>query len=107
MPAKMSAAKAAAVKVIQPKIVKDKVPESGATTGDVSNFITQSKKSSNPDKVATLQLYQSLGRFDTEKKNLVAKWKLDKTCKWFSEYTHSREKEHEVKTESLLGFGTR
>ena len=111
MPApKMTAAKAAAVKAAQPKksaLSKAKGNEVGVNLGEVSNCLTQLKASSDPNKVATLELYQSLSRFDQEKKNLVAKWKLDKTCKWFTEYTHSREKETEVKTESLLGFGTR
>jgi hypothetical protein len=112
MPApKMTAAKAAAVKAAQPKksalASKAKANEVGVKIGEVSNFLTQMKTSAHPDKVATLALYKSLGRFDQEKKNLVAKWKLDKSCKWFSEYTQSREKETIVATESLLGFGTR
>jgi hypothetical protein len=107
---RMTAAKAAATKAAQPKktiISKAKGEEVGVTMGEVSNFLTQSKGSTNPDKLNTLALYQSLSRFDQEKKNLVAKWKLDKSCKWFSEYIRSREKETVVSTEALLGFGTR
>jgi hypothetical protein len=121
MPVKMSAAKAAATATSKPKkcvlkdASKDKAAELGVTMGDVSNFLVQLAKTKagvagNPEdaaKTGTLALYKSLGRFDEEKKALVAKWKLDKSCKWFSEYTHSREKENAVSTEALLGFGTR
>ena len=59
------------------------------TEGDVSNMLTQLKKSSDPAKQEMLQHYNSLSRYDKQKKELLGLWKGDKTCKWFAGWKKS------------------
>ena len=70
-----------------PKATIKKEPNATATSsdrGDVSNVLTQLKKSSDPAKQEVLTHYNSLSRYDKQKKELLGLWKGEKTCKWFA-----------------------
>ena len=58
--------------------------ELGVTPGDCSNFLTQMRKLGqlSPDQQECMRLYAELPRFDGLKKQIIASWKSDKSCKW-------------------------
>ena len=92
------------------KASKTTAPKKAAVVDDrkdISNMITQAKSTSaSADQKAMLQLYQSYPRFDERKKDILAKWKNDKTCSWVSEYSETSTKSHEMEKTSLHGWGT-
>ena len=49
---------------------------------------------------STLETYQGAPRFSALKDELLANYKKDKSCKWFTEYTHKIDKE---KTDTMSG----
>ena len=74
---------------------------------DMSNMLTQAKKTcASIEQKAMLQLYQSCSRFDPKKKELLNKWRADKTCSWVSQYTEVSSKGTEVEQKSVHGYGT-
>ena len=75
--------------------------------GEISGFVTSAKKSSNKDVVAAYAEYRSCGRFDAKKKQIVALWKSDKSCKWWNSWEQTESKEETTETETVAGYGTR
>ena len=74
----------------------------------ISNMITTLKNGAqSPERAATLNYYKSLGHFDKEKKTILERFYLDKSCKWFTQYYEEKIKSDEVKDTSLRGFGTK
>lgn len=74
---------------------------------DISNFLGQMKRATAEDQVALYNHYKSLGKFDAQKQSLVAKWKADKSCKWYSSYSESFEKSSSSKKQGAVGWSTR
>ena len=79
---------------------------------DQSNFATQMNNAAKsgqlkPDQEAVWSKYKTLGRFDQDKKDLIAQWKMDKSCKWIQHFSKSQEKISSVVEESVHGWGTR
>ena len=113
--AKATAKAAAKVKVEPPSPhrsprVEEIVPVSQAATvdkKDISNFLGQMKRASSDDAVALYNHYKTLGKFDAQKQTLVAKWKADKSCKWYSSYSESFEKTSVSKKQGAVGWSTR
>ena len=60
-----------------------------------------------PDQETVWSKYKSLGRFDQDKKELIANWKMDKSCKWMQSFSKSLEKTASVECEIISGWGTR
>ena len=54
---------------------------------DISNFLGQMKRANSDVAVALYNHYKTLGKFDEQKQAFVAKWKADKSCKWYSSYS--------------------
>ena len=52
-------------------------------------------------------LLQGLNRFDSQKAELLKKWKVDKSCKWLGEYKESRTQKASITNEELSGFATK
>lgn len=73
----------------------------------VCNFLTTMKHTDDQSKAAIYDHYKGLGRFDAEKMQIIARWKLDKTCKWATSYLQERTKMESSSYTSLSGFGTR
>ena len=113
--AEATAKAAAKVKVEPPSPqrsprVEEIVPVSQAATvdkKDISNFLGQMKRASSDDAVALYNHYKTLGKFDAQKQALVAKWKADKSCKWYSSYSESFEKTSASKKQGAVGWSTR
>ena len=113
--AKAKAKAAVKVKVEPPSPQKspslqEMVPVSQAASvdkKDISNFLGQMKRATSDDAVALYQHYKTLGKFDAQKQTLIAKWKADKSCKWYSSYSESFEKTSSTKKQGAVGWSTR
>ena len=80
------------------------------TDQDTRNFLTQVKnpKGANQgEKAIVWEMYSGMSRFDAEKKDLIEKWKKDKSCKWHQDYAHLRTKKEACLQERMDGFGTK
>lgn len=75
--------------------------------GEVSNMIGSLKASKDPAKQELLAFYKGLPRFDTQKSELLKKWKADKSCKWLGEYRESRSQQTSSTQEELSGYVTK
>ena len=72
-----------------------------------SGFITAMKApSSTKEQKAALEYYQTLPRFSDVKKDILMKWKADKSCQWFSSYKESHTKSVEQADSRAQGYGT-
>lgn len=96
--------------------VKTKIREEEAKEDmlkkDQSNFSTQLLKAEKDGTISEDQMhvwakYRSLGRFDKEKRDLIAQWKQDRSCKWIQHYSRSSEKASSVEQSTVSGWGTR
>jgi len=105
MPPKGAAAAKKAAATATPKV--DKPPPMNKL--DVSNFITSlaAAGKTDPAKQQCLDLYKGLARFDGMKAEILAKWKMDKTCKWICNYQQEKTKTVTNSTTILEGFGTK
>ena len=73
---------------------------------DISNFITQLKSAKASDaQKQVLQLYQQLPRYSDRKKELLCKWKNDKSCAWVSTYEESHKRSVESEQSRVDGHG--
>lgn len=75
--------------------------------GDVSNMLGSLKVSKDPAKQELLALYKGLPRFDSQKAELLKKWKADKSCKWLGEYREQRSQTTSSTQEELSGYVTK
>lgn len=99
---------AAAPKKGVKKDPKEKNPEAETMDKkDVSNMLGTLKCSKDPEKKELLEFYKSLPRFDSQKNELLKKWKADKSCKWFGSYKESRTQEHSTTHNEFSGFATK
>ena len=74
---------------------------------DSRNMLTQaSNASATSDQKAMLELYKSYPRFDDKKKEILNKWRGDKSCSWITSYVEVNTKTNEVDTRGLHGHGT-
>ncbi|CAE7800166.1 unnamed protein product [Symbiodinium necroappetens] len=91
------------------KVLVKKEPGTSAAEDkkDLCNFLTQVKGSDQPDKVAVYKHYTSLGRYDKQKKELLALWKNDKSCKWYGSWSKRVTFTEKEEAEGRTGFGTR
>ena len=89
------------------KVIKVEKPDPNQEKRDQANMANQLRNSSDPNKQQILALYQSLPRFDKQKKELLAEWKKDKSCKWAAAWSKrvTASEMEEVKTRT--GFGTK
>jgi len=72
-----------------------------------SGFVTAMKApSSSQEQKAALNHYQSLPRFDPLKKEILMKWKNDKTCNWYNTWKETHTKKVVQKDERTQGYGT-
>ena len=72
-----------------------------------SGFITAMKApSSSKEQKAALEYYQSLPRFSDIKKEILQKWKQDKTCVWFNSYKETHVKQVTNEDSRAQGYGT-
>ena len=90
----------------------DPEPENKVSTSDQSNFTTSMGNASKagrltPEQEAAWSKYKTMGRFDKDKAELVAQWKMDKSCKWMQSFSKSQEKSASVECETISGWGTR
>lgn len=83
-----------------------------ASAGDdtrlmASGFITAMKApSSSTEQKAALQYYQSLPRFSDIKKEILMKWKSDKSCSWVQGFKEVHTKQVENVDSRAQGYGT-
>jgi hypothetical protein len=91
------------------KALKDANLPDQVSTHDKANFVTQLKTQGLKDetKASLLSHYSALPRFSQIKNEIVQKWKLDKTCRWATEYLQTTEKATFQKTSEEEGYGTR
>ena len=90
------------------QVIKVEKPDPHQEKRDQANMANQLMNSSGPNKQQILALYQSLPRFDKQKKKeLLAEWKKDKSCKWAAAWSKrvTASEMEEVKTRT--GFGTK
>ena len=72
-----------------------------------SGFLTAMKApSSTKEQKEALAYYQSLPRFSDIKKDLLLKWKADRSCQWLHSYKESHTKSVENIDERAQGYGT-
>ena len=57
--------------------------------------------------VAANKVYGEMGRFNPEKKLLLAKWQKDKTLSWWLVYEEARTKSFETTVHGAEGYGTK
>lgn len=100
------AAKPAAEKTKKGPKIKNKESEA-MDKKEVANMLGTLKCSKDPEKKEVLDYYKSLPRFDSQKSELLKKWKADKSCKWFGSYKESRSQEHSTTQEEVPGFATK
>ena len=81
--------------------------ESAQERKDLSNFITQLKNSTDPNKMQVYTMYQGMSRFDSQKKEIIRKWKMDKSCKWVNSMEQQISATTEAKSTTLEGWGTK
>ena len=62
------------------QVIKVEPKDSHQEKRDQANMANQLRNSSDPNKQQILALYQSLPRFDTQKKELLAEWKKIKAA---------------------------
>lgn len=74
---------------------------------DVANMLGSLKVSKDPAKKELLALYKGLPRFDSQKAELLKKWKADKSCKWLGEYREQRSQTTSSTQEELSGYVTK
>ena len=77
------------------------------TKDDLSGFVTMAKKSNNEDVLAAYHSYKSCSRFDEKKKQIVALWKSDKSCKWWNSWEQTEVKEEATECDDYAGYGTK
>ena len=58
-------------------------------------------------RVEVLEKYQSLGRFDQEKKTLLAQWQKDESLQWWKTYEESKGQAVTKEEDGLEGHGSR
>ena len=80
--------------------------------GEVSAMLTALKvKTKDPEtnnlRRQILDIYQNLPRASEEKKELLSKWKADRSCKWVSSYTSSKLETQSLKRSNVAGHGTK
>ena len=88
------------------KVVKEH-DKAKAAKAEVSNMLGSLKCSKDPAKQEFLAYYKGLNRFDSQKAELLKKWKVDKSCKWLGEYKESRIQKASSTNEELSGFATK
>ena len=72
-----------------------------------SGFITAMKApSSSKEQKEALAYYQSLPRFSDIKKDILLKWKGDRTCTWFNSFKEVHTKKVATTDERAQGYGT-
>ena len=81
--------------------------DDGVSKNDQVNFVNSlSRGEKEGDKKDCLAIYQSLSRFDPMKKQLIAAWKMDKSCKWVGSYRQICKSTKATSCETSSGFGT-
>ena len=75
--------------------------------GEVANMLGSLKGSKDPQKQELLTYYRSLSRFDSQKSELLKKWKADRSCNWLGSYMESRTQMASTTNEELSGFATK
>ena len=86
------------------KVAAKKAAKSEAAAmdkGEVANMLGSLKGSKDPQKQELLTYYRSLSRFDSQKSELLKKWKADRSCKWLGSYMESRTQSASTTNEEL------
>ena len=86
---------------------KAKDPKAAEERRTISNFITQMSKSTDPNKQSLISHYKSLSRFDEQKKEILQKWRMDKTCSWSQSYLKEITSSTASSSTEGQGFGTK
>ena len=86
---------------------KAKDPKAAEERRTISNFITQMSKSTDPNKQSLISHYKSLSRFDEQKKEILQKWWMDKTCSWSQSYLKEITSSTASSSTEGQGFGTK
>lgn len=74
---------------------------------DMAGFITAAKKTSNAALRQAYDEHVNLPRFDSRKAAIVARWKVDKSCRWVTDYIQTMGQSTEKSTVTMQGYGTR
>ena len=88
-------------------VIKQEKPDPNQERKDQANMSNQLRNSNGPNKQQILALYQSLPRFSSQKKELLAEWKKDKSCKWAAAWTKKAQASEMEEVKSRTGFGTK
>jgi hypothetical protein len=89
------------------KTAGSKAGDADATRAMASGFVTAMKApSSTKEQKAALEYYQSLPRFSDVKKDILLKWKQDRSCSWFHSFKESHTKTVANTDERAQGYGT-
>ena len=80
--------------------------------GEVSAMLTALKVTTKDPETNNLRrqlldIYQNLPRVSEEKKDILSKWKADRSCKWVSSYTSSKFETQSVRHSNVIGHGTK
>jgi len=89
------------------KLAASKAADGSDSRLMASGFITAMKApSSSKEQKAALEYYQGLPRFSEIKKEILQKWKQDKTCVWFNSYKETHVKQVTSEDARAQGYGT-
>lgn len=105
--AKTKAKELAAQTLAEAKAREAKVLAAAKAKGAQSDFLTTMKNGTqSEDRANAYNLYQSLGRFDTRKKDIIEKFQKDKSCKWYASFYEETNKISSAKDATKSGYGT-
>ena len=71
-----------------------------------AHLVTALKRGKTEEEKSVLAQYNSLGKNDPMKSEMLQKWLQDKSCKWHASYTHDRKQSLTKTDNELTGYGT-
>ena len=105
--AKTNAKELVAKALAEAKAKEAAVLAAAKAKGAQSDFLTTMKKGTqSEDRANAYKLYQSLGRFDTRKKDIIEMFQKDKSCKWYTSFYEETNKISSAKDATKSGYGT-
>ena len=66
-----------------------------------------SESEADATKAHILEKWQSLAKFDEEKKTILELWNKDKSCSWWKQYEETKGSIYKETKQGLSGFGSR
>lgn len=92
---------------VSPKSKRAEDSDIEVTPKDQSMFKTWIVRNQSDKSAQLLQEYESYQRNDPRKKELIAKWKLDKTLQWVTTYEEGHQEGKKMSNKMQIGWATR